>query len=76
MPAAKNNKEKTGGSSFDIEDVELRKLRRNLEEIWDTHLSEEGVTSPNPTLPPVDDSFQFAPLTSGAVTHRCSTGSG
>jgi hypothetical protein len=27
-------------------------------EIWDTHLSVWGVTSPNPTLPPVDDSFR------------------
>lgn len=32
---------------------------------WDTHLSEQGVTPPKPTLPPVDYSFQCAPLTSG-----------
>lgn len=31
---------------------------------WDTHLPVWGVTSPNPTLPLVDYSFQYAPLTS------------
>ncbi|MDX7785219.1 hypothetical protein, partial [Aeromonas caviae] len=31
--------------------------------IWDTHLSVWGVTSPNPTLPRMDYSFQYAPLT-------------
>lgn len=34
------------------------------EGMWDTHLSVWGVTSPNPTLPPMDYSFQYAPLTS------------
>ncbi len=30
---------------------------------WDTHLSVWGVTPPNPTLLPMDYSFQYAPLT-------------
>ena len=36
----------------------------NHQEIWDTHLFVWGVTPPNPTLPPMDYSFQYAPLTS------------
>lgn len=32
-------------------------------EMWDFHFPLWGVTSPNPTLPPVDYSFQYAPLT-------------
>ncbi|KLV42681.1 hypothetical protein SH16_02257 [Aeromonas caviae] len=37
-------------------------VRRNG--ILDTHFSVWGVTSPNTTLPPMDYSFQYAPLTS------------
>lgn len=34
-----------------------------MKKIWDTHLSVSGITSSNLTLPPVDYSFQYAPLT-------------
>ena len=43
-----------------------RKAREKLKassKIWDTHLSVWAVMSSNPTLPPVDDRFQYAPLT-------------